>query len=100
MLTDPARLNMQEVVGAFTGQQLEATFFCRTKPIDGIWATPDVVVTSARMMPAGYGVGDHRLFVVDFLTSSLAGVLPPRIVRAGARRLNANIDHAAANYND
>ena len=51
-------------------------------------------------MPAGYGVGDHRLFVVDFLTSSLVGVLPPRIVRAGARRLNTNIDHAAANYND
>ncbi|MEJ2137350.1 MAG: hypothetical protein P8X86_19155, partial [Desulfofustis sp.] len=99
-LTDPEGLKMQEVVGAFTGQQLGATFFRGTKPIDGIWATPDVVVTGACVMPAGYGVGDHRLFVVDFLTSSFVGLTPPRIVRAGARRLNTNIEHAEANYND
>jgi len=49
-------------------------------------------------MPAGYGVGDHRLFVIDFLTASLVGTAPPRIIRAGARRLNTNIDHAANKY--
>ena len=49
-------------------------------------------------MPAGYGVGDHRLFVIDFLTSLLIGNAPPRIVRAQARRLNTNIPRAAENY--
>ena len=49
-------------------------------------------------MPAGYGVGDHRLFVIDFLTTSLIGNAPPRIVRAQARLLNTNIPQAAEKY--
>ena len=97
-LTNEEGLAMKEVVGDFTGKKLGATFFRGTKPIDGIWATSDVVVTGACVMPAGYGVGDHRLFVVDFLTSSLVGATPPKIVRAGARRLNTNIPGAADSY--
>ena len=42
-------------------------------------------------MPVGYGVGDHRMFVIDFLTSSLIGCNPPKIVRAAARGLNTMI---------
>ena len=99
-LTNEDGLGMKEVVGEFTGQQIGATFFRGSDPIDGIWATPDVVVTSACVMPAGYGVGDHRLFVVDFLTSSLVGSTPPKIVRAEARRLNTKIGGAAAKYSD
>ena len=49
-------------------------------------------------MPAGYGVGDHRLFVVDILTSSLVGHDPPKIVRAAARRLNTTIPKIETNY--
>ena len=72
-LTDSQGLAMKEVVGSFTNEPLGATFFRGTKPIDGVWATSDIVVTGACVMPAGYGVGDHRMFVVDFLTSSLVG---------------------------
>ena len=43
-------------------------------------------------------MGDHRLFVIDFLTSSLVGNAPPRIVRAQARRLNTNIPRATEKY--
>ena len=42
-------------------------------------------------MPAGYGVGDHRLFVVDFLTRTLIGVQPEGVRRPCARRLNCKI---------
>ena len=49
-------------------------------------------------MPAGYGIRDHRLFVLDFLTSSLIGHDPPKIVRAAARRLNTGIPTAERNY--
>ena len=49
-------------------------------------------------MPAGFGVGDHRLFVIDFKTSSLVGSDPPRIVRSGARRLNTDIPGVADRY--
>ncbi len=69
---------MSEVVGNFTGKKIGPTFFRGSKPIDGIWATPNVVVTHACMMPAGYGVGNYRLFVVDFQEASLIGDAPSR----------------------
>ena len=50
-------------------------------------------------MPAGYGVGNHRLFVVDFKTTSPIGATPPKIVRAAARKLNTNIPQAAEKHN-
>ena len=49
-------------------------------------------------MPADYGIGYHRLFVLDFLTSSLIGHDPPKIVRAAASRLNTNIPSAELYY--
>ena len=49
-------------------------------------------------MPVGYGVGDHRMFVIDFLTSSLIGCNPLKIVRAAARRLNTAIPGVEDKY--
>jgi hypothetical protein len=37
-LTTDNGLNMSEVVGDFTGKCIGATFFCGSKPIDGVWA--------------------------------------------------------------
>ena len=66
-LTKTSGLAMNEVVGAFTNEPLGATFFRGSNPIDGVWATLDIVVTGTCVMPVGYGVGDHHMFVVDFL---------------------------------
>ncbi len=71
-LTDEHGLNMSKVAGDFTGKKLGPTFFRGSKPIDGIWATRDINVTHACVMPAGFGVGDHRMFVVDEQESSIA----------------------------
>jgi hypothetical protein len=49
-------------------------------------------------MPAGYGIGDHRLFVIDMHTSSLIGTEPPRACRASSRRLNNRLPHVAKKY--
>ena len=70
-------LNMNEVVRIFTGKNIGATFFRGSKPISAVWATPDIVVSEACVIPAGYGVRDHRFFVLDFLTSSLIGQTSP-----------------------
>ena len=70
-------LNINEVVGTFTGKKIGANFFRGSKLIDAVWATPDIVVVGACVMPEGYGFGNHRLFVLDFLTSSLIGQTPP-----------------------
>lgn len=97
-LTKLDGLNMSEVVGDFTGVPIGPTFFRGSKPIDGIWATKDIQVVNACVMPAGYGVGDHRLFVVDFRQQSLVGASPPKVVRVAARRLNTKIPHVAERY--
>ena len=52
-------------------------------------------VVGVCVMPAGYGVGDHRVFVVDFLTLSLVGSTPPKIVRSQARKPNTIIPGVA-----
>jgi hypothetical protein len=98
-LTSVEGLAMKEVVGAFTGKQIGATYFRGSKPIDAVWATADIQVAGACIMPAGYGIGDHRLFVIDFVASSLVGETPRKIVRAQARRLNCKIPGVVERYN-
>jgi hypothetical protein len=61
-LTDLHGLGMTEVVGDFTGRRLGATFFRGCEPIDAIWATRDLDVAHACIMPVGYRAGDHHLF--------------------------------------
>jgi hypothetical protein len=95
LLTKTDGLNMSEVVGNFTGRKIGPTFFRGSKPINGIWATPDVVVTHACVMPADYGVGDHCLFVVDFQEASLVGEAPHRIKLFTSRCLNTKVSSGA-----
>jgi hypothetical protein len=56
-----------------------------------------MVVTGTCVMPTDYGIGDHQVFVLDFLTSSLIGHNPPTIVRGATRRLNTMICRAVRN---
>ena len=90
-LTDENGLDMVEAVSTTTGKQLSATYFRGSRPIDAVWCTKDVVIRNACALPIGYGVGDHRAFVVDFTTHSLVGINPQPIVHPKARRLNTKI---------
>ena len=94
-LTKSDGLRMSEVVGDFTGKKVGPTFFRGSIPIDGIWATQEVQVTHACIMTTGYGVGDHRLFVVDFQEESLVGTAPFCIKRFALRRLNNKVSSGA-----
>ena len=91
---------MTEVVGGFTCQKFGATYFRGSTPIDGVWATSDVTVVGACLMPVGYGVGYHRLLIIDLLKSCLVGASPPIIVWSAARRLNSRTPSAAEDYSD
>ena len=83
-LTNLEGLAMQEVVGTFTNKRIGPTFFRGSNPIDGVWATLDITVSNACIMPVGYGIGDHRMFIIDFLTSDITGSSPPKVVRPQA----------------
>ena len=47
-------MGLKEVVGDFAGQRLGATFFRGRKPIDGVWASAEIEVVGACVMPVGY----------------------------------------------
>jgi hypothetical protein len=99
-MTDLHGLGMKDVVGEFTARKLGATYFQGSVPINAIWATNDVTVANACVMPDGYGVGDHPLFVVDFATTLLVGTgCVQKIIRPALRRLNTRIEGCAQQYN-
>jgi hypothetical protein len=97
-LTDIKGLAMKEVVGEFTRTPIGSTFFRGSKPINGVWATSDIAVCNAAIMPAGYGIRDHQLFVIDFSTMDIIGKSPPKIVRPMSRCLHTKIPCVAAEY--
>jgi hypothetical protein len=94
-LTDKGGLGMIEVVSAYTGKNIRPTFFWGKLQIDSIWATPDVTISNLCIMPAGYGIGYHHLFVIDIHTSLHIGTIPPRVRRAAPRRLNTFLPYIA-----
>jgi hypothetical protein len=51
------------------------------------------------VMPIGFGVGDHRLFVIDFATTTLVGSGTTTVVCPALRRLNTKIHGCADRYN-
>ncbi len=90
---------MVEVVGEFTGKNIGPTFFWGSKPIDGIWTTTDVILMHACIMLAGFGVGDHCLFVIDMQAASLIGEEPLKVQRFTSRQLNMKVSSGATrNY--
>ncbi len=82
-------LNLQEVILKQTGAPTGATFFRGSQPIDGLWASDNLDISNVCVMPFGYGVGDHRAFILDILLQSLVGVNPVQIVRPASRRLTS-----------
>jgi hypothetical protein len=90
---------MREVVGDFSGKKIGATHFQRSEPIDAVWVTVDIEVENACIMPLGYSVGDHMLFVVDFRTSSIVGTDPTKLVRLALCRLNTKIAWCVNKFN-
>ncbi len=50
-------------------------------------------------MPAGFGVGDHQLFVVNYQEESLIGKAPFQVKRFTTRQLNTKVSsRAVRNY--
>jgi hypothetical protein len=94
-LMDEEGLHLFEVVGDFTGQQIVAIFLCDSKPINVVWATPDIVITHACVMPAGFGIGDHRMFVIDMQEETVFGTTPFRVKWFTSRKLNMKVSSGA-----
>ena len=79
-LADPDGPGLCKAILYHTEKRTRATFFRGSKPIDGLWVTSDINISNACVMPFGYGVEDHRLFVLDVMIESLIGTCPSKIV--------------------
>ncbi len=81
------------------GKAAWATYFQGSEPINGIWATGDLTVVNACVMPVEFEVGNHQFFVINFITATLIGSGPHAIVRPALHRLNTKIEGCAQQYN-
>ncbi len=80
-LANTSGLALKEAVLQHTGKRTGATFFRGSKPIDGLWVSSKIKIANVCVMPFGYGVGNHRMFVLDIMPKSLIGKRPTKIVR-------------------
>jgi hypothetical protein len=98
-LADKDGLDMREAVIQHTGMHPGTTYFRGSKPIVGFWVTNDINVSKASVMPFGYGVGDHRAFIIDIPIESLVGHSPVKITWPAGRRLNSKLPGCSKAYN-
>ena len=97
--TDENRLDIVEAVSTNTGMRLTMTCFYGTLPIDAVCCTKSVVIKNACALPIGYGVRDHRAFVVDYCTHSLVSTSPQWILHPKVGRLNTKLPGCSEAYN-
>jgi len=57
---------MRELIEDYTGKKSWCHIISRKTPLDGVWATNDMMVVGTCVMPAGYGVGDHHFLQLTF----------------------------------
>jgi hypothetical protein len=95
-LADKSSLGLHKAVLHHTGTQTGPTFFRGSKPIDGLWVSSNINIANVCIMPFGYGVGDHCMFVLDVTLESLIGKTPTKIVHPVSQRLNSKIPNCSA----
>ncbi len=97
-LSDREGLNLSKVIHKHTKLQTGATFFRGPKPINGLWASSNLDISNACVMPFGYRIGDHRAFVLDISLESLVGKNPVKIVHPASCRLNSWLPGCGKEY--
>jgi hypothetical protein len=97
-LADKDGPNLCKAIKLHTGASPGETFFCGSQPIDGLWVSKDLDISNACVMPFGFGVGDHRAFILDIPLELLVGVNPVKIVRPVSRCLNSQLPKCGEAY--
>ena len=99
LLSQPS-IDMHEVSHGFWNSGEEHnTHINGTKPIDGIYASPEIDVSSFLALSFHEGVGDHRTSIIDITTASMVGIYQGHIVRPTSRRLTTKQASSVASYN-
>ena len=83
-------LNLSEQCLATNKQHIPPTFINGSHPIDAVFVTSGIDCINACILPKYGGVGDHRVFIMDFCATSVIGESFPNIVTPSSRKLHCN----------
>jgi hypothetical protein len=70
------------------GSKPKTFVFGKGKPIDGMYHSPELEITSIMQLSFHEGVRDHKTTLVDVTTRSVIGKLEKRVVMPQARKLS------------
>jgi hypothetical protein len=91
-------MGLVEATHQHWGSEEPHTFIGGVDPIDGVWHTPDLEVSTLVQLSFHEGLGDHRTVLVDVTTQSAIGKHEFRVVRPEARRLNSTNTRVRSRY--
>ena len=80
------------------GEQVPNSHFRGTGKISTIFGSPGLIQGHAMCSPHWYGIGDHRVFVLELSATSLYGGDLPAIPTPTARQLNCKISRVRLKY--
>ena len=87
-----------EVSNTRWGETEHKTYARGSKPIDGIYISQELEVTSIMILPFSESIGDHRTMIINVSTRSAVGENEYKIVRPEARRLVTRNKKATTKY--
>jgi hypothetical protein len=67
-------------------------------PIDGVYHSPELEITSSMQLSFHEGVGDHRTTIIDVTTRSVIGKFERKVVTPQARRLSTRNERSMKEY--
>jgi hypothetical protein len=91
-------IDLREITKDVLGELCPHTHSRGRRPIDGVWATPDITVTGVKWLTFADSPGDHRACIFDFTTLSATGTSEKKIVRPKCRRLSTKNQRSVDNY--
>lgn len=93
-------IDLREITHKYWPDGVEPhSFAYGSRAIDGIYATPDIDVTSLLSLSFQESVGDHRSMIIEISTASAIGKFQGKIVQPTTRRLTTKQKASVEKYN-
>ena len=73
-------------------------YFGKGEPIDGVYHSPALEITSIMQLSFHEGVGDHKTTIIDVTTRSVIGKFERKVVTPQARRLSTRNEKNMKEY--
>ena len=91
---------MQCMMEDAMGEQVPNSHFSRSKKISSIFGTPGNITGHAMCYPHWFGIGDHRVMLLEFSAQAAFNDAYPTIATPTARTLNCAISRIRRRYCD